>query len=400
MRHPAILLLVLAAHAALLAASLHPDRPAATRPTAAPPAAPRPAAATESPRPARPAPPARATFATPATRDRLTPQAWLDAQEHARRQFRERRFGGAVAALLAAPDDGLAALAERARHGDAAALDAWLLRADDCQAVDRPPAAVLAPLSSEREPDAVPDPRRQFADALVQARREADAQRALACARTNGDRARLEADWAALAQEVRTSAAQRALAELLYDQDGDLAALLARLRALLRAGDDAAAALALAQHLTESADAAEREDGLARLRDLARLDSDALSALAQCLAIGCGALAPRPEQAGELLERSAELGFAWALERAIDTALRRDERVAALGWSRYRAWLNAYGCFAAPDDLGLRFYLADLRLEEQVGDSLTAPERAAADALAAAHVRRAGAQARRRAACD
>ena len=74
--------------------------------------------------------------------------------------------------------------------------------------------------------------------------------------------------------------------------------------------------------------------------------------------------------------------------------------MAALGWSRYRAWLNAYGCFAAPDDLGLRFYLADLRLEEQVGDSLTAPERAAADALAAAHVRRAGAQARRRAACD
>lgn len=405
MRHPAILLLVLAAHAALLTVALHPDRPAAAarRPAAAAAAAYRPEAAARSLRPTRPGPPAPATTAAAAaatTRDRLTPQAWLDAQEHARRQFRERRFGGPVASLLAAPDDGLAALAERARHGDAAALDAWLLRADDCQGVDRPPAAVLATLSSEREPDAVPDPRRQFADALVQARREADAQRALACARANGDRARLEADWAALAQEVRTPAAQRALAELQYDQDGDLAALLARLRALLREGGDAAAALALAQHLTESADAAEREDGLARLRDLARQDSEALSALAQCLAIGCGALAPRPEQVGDLLQRSAELGFAWALERAIDTALRREERVAALGWSRYRAWLNAYGCFAAPDDLGLRFYLADLRLEEQVGDSLTAPERAAADALAAAHVRRAGALARRRAACD
>lgn len=403
MRHPFVLLFVLSMHALLLLMAVRPDllpqwnlwlrvpSPAKTPelPAAeAKPALP-PAPVVKSAHAAAPTPPDKSTIDT---------AAWLRQQERARTQYRERHFGPQITQAMNAPDGGLDSLADMARNGDARALDAWNQRADECQAADHPPAGVLARTSDETAPDAAIDPRRAFADAIVRARRDADAQLALSCAKANTDRALLEASWRDLA-DTASPAARRAAAELQYDQDGNLSRLIASLRELASTADTVAQ-LALAEHLTESADATERDEGLTLLRMLAPRDSDALSYLAQCLAIGCGALAPRPDEVGDLLERSAELGFPWALERVIDEAVRHDRTVDALGWSRYRGWLNAYGCFAAPADLGLRFLLADTQLEETQGARVSAAQSLDAERLMEAHIQRSGNAARRRADCD
>jgi hypothetical protein len=406
MRHPFVLLFVLSMHALLLVAALRPDllphwklalrEAALVEPPDPPP-----------PQPASPAPqdtpPAKSgtkgAAATAPETSPMDPAAWLERQQRARTQYRERHFGPQIAQTLEAPDGGLDALADLARQGDARALEAWSQRADDCQSADHPPAGVLARTSAETSPATAPSPRRAFADAIVQARRDADAQLALTCAKANTDRGVLEAAWRDLA-DSRSVAAQLAAAELQFDQDGDLPRLIARLREVVAATADPGARRALAMHLTESAAGAEREEGLLMLRRMAAQDEEAFGYLAQCLAIGCGALAPRPDEAGDLLERSAELGFAWALERVIDEAVRHDRAVEALGWSRYREWLNAHGCFAAPADLGLRFLLSDTQLEETQGALLAPALSLDADRLAQAHVQRGGNAARRRANCD
>ena len=402
MRHPFVLVFVLSMHSLALVAALRPDllprlhwpRVHAARPP-------------QPPRPAEPAPPppreeVRKTAAkTPLPGDGtpIDTNAWLQRQAQARSQYVQRQFGPRIAQLLAAPDSGLDALADLARHGDARALEAWSWRADECQSADHPPSGVLASTSSEKGVKSAPSTLRQFADSIVQARRDADAQLALSCAKANTDRTLLEAAYRELT-DLDSPAARQAAAELQYEQDGDLDQLIARLRALLQGHDDAAAQRALATHLLESADDAQREEGLALLRQLSGTDDDALSELAQCLGIGCGALAPRPDQVGDLVERSAELGFPWALEREIDDATRRSRDVEVLGWSRYRQWLNAQGCFAAPSDLSLRFLLNDTQLEETLTPRLAPAQNLSANNLAIARVQRAGAAARHRAACD
>jgi hypothetical protein len=403
MRHPFVLVFVLSMHSLALLAALRPDLlPHLRLPrlhAAKPP---------ELPKPAEPAPPPpeevvqKRVVKAPPLPGEGTPidtNAWLQRQAQARNQYVQRHFGPRIAQMLAAPDSGLDALADLARHGDAQALEAWSWRADECQSADHPPSGVLASTSSEKGSTTAPSTLRQFADSIVEARRDADAQLALTCAKANTDRALLEASYRELTN-LDSPAGRQAAAELQYEQDGDLDRLIARLREVLGGDGDAAAQRALATHLLESADAAQREEGLALLRRLSDNDNDALSELAQCLGIGCGALAPRPDQVGDLVERSAELGFPWALEREIDDATRRSKDVETLGWSRYRQWLNAQGCFAAPSDLSLRFLLDDTQLEETLGLRIAPAQNLSANNIAITHVRRAGAAARHRAACD
>ena len=403
MRHPFVLVFVLSMHSLALVAALRPDLLPHLR-------LPRLHAAKlqEPPKLPEPVPPppreiVRKTIAKapplPGEGAPINTNAWLQRQAQARNQYVQRHFGPRIAQLLGTPDSGLDALADLARHGDAQALEAWSWRADECQSADHPPSGVLASTSSEKGATTAPSTLRQFADSIVEARRDADAQLALTCAKANTDRALLESAYRELTN-LDSPAARQAAAELQYEQDGDLDQLIARLRDLLRGGEDAAAQRALATHLLESADAAQREEGLALLRRLSNSDNDALSELAQCLGIGCGAMAPRPDQVGDLVDRSAELGFPWALEREIDDATRRSKDVETMGWSRYRQWLNAQGCFAAPSDLSLRFLLNDTQLEESVGARLAPTQNLSANNLAIARVQRTGAAARQRANCD
>jgi len=402
MRHPFILVFVLSMHSLALVAALRPDLLPHLR-------LPRLHAAKlpELPKPAEPVPPppreevrkAGVKAPLPGEGMPIDTTAWLQRQSQARDQYVQRHFGPRIAQLLAAPDAGLDALADLARHGDAQALEAWSWRADECQSADHPPSGVLASTSIEKGAKDAPSTLRQFADSIVEARRDADAQLALACAKANTDRALLETSYRELTN-LDSPAARQAAAELQYEQDADLDQLIARLRALLQGNDDVAAQRNLATHLLESADAAQREEGLTMLQRLSSSDNDALSELAQCLGIGCGALAPRPDQVGDLVERSAELGFPWALEREITDAMRRSKDVEVLGWSRYRQWLNAQGCFAAPSDLSLRFLLEDTQLEESLGPRIAPGQNLSANNIAVSRVQRSGAAARHRAACD
>ncbi|HEY0178725.1 MAG TPA: hypothetical protein VGC30_03705 [Dokdonella sp.] len=292
---------------------------------------------------------------------------------------RARRFGAEIGRLLErAPNDAWAALRDRAEDGDGASAVAATLLAQECAALVAWPASARSAQSGYADrlgASALPPDWIAFlrsVDALAQDELNA---RIASCAGVGDTTGLLRLALA------RLLVPDDPLAQLADATTGEEPIDVLRDRAA-RSGSDADR-LALGERLLASADATERQQGLALVEPLAGADADAAGFLARCFAQGCPFRYgdADPAAAAAWLERAAGLGFGPALERRIaelDAAGRTGD---AWAWSLYRLDLALAGCFefGRPTILALGGAAeAAFAFERR----LSAPERARGTALA------------------
>lgn len=377
--HFSLLLLVVAAHVALLAYAMQPVRLSPLRDEGRPRRA-----ALQAPPDANPQRPQAATPASSASDDAsgddpaalpsdprrdFSPRQWHDNQIAAQAQRLRAAHADLAALLQAQPEAAVQRLQERLRRNDAVAAQAVQALQQECETPLPPLAALTAQLEQAGRDSA------ETLRALAQAQQELIAARERRCNAWRKAQPQLaQAQQAYRPQEA--AAAQLQQLQRAFEQTppppGLFERLLAELRALWQANSGENVPLGLAGQLLNAPDPARRELGLQLLEQVAE-DNDRYAALvANFLRSSDGQQLAAAREA-PWTERAAALGDAASIDALLARPHRADAAVQDWSWHAYGVWLAAQGC--TPPEQGMDTLQRDLAALRRIDPLLSTAQR-------------------------
>lgn len=377
--HFPLLLLVVGAHAALLAYTLQPARLSLPRDENRPRRAALQAPVSDDPRRPQAAVPTSSAADDAADTDSIevgsdprrdfSPNQWHDNQIAAQAQRLRAAHADLAALMQAQPEAALQRLQERLRRNDAVAAQATQALQQECETPLPPLGALTAQLEQAGRSSA------ETLRALAQAQQELIAARKRRC--DAWDKA--QPQLAQALQEYRpldAVAAQLQQLQREFDQTPPppslFERLLAELRALWQANSGENVPLGLAGQLLAAPDPGRRELGLQLLEQVAENNDRYAALVANFLRSSDGQqLAAAREPAWT--ERAAALGDDAARDAALTRPHRPDAAVQDWSWHAYGVWFAAQGC--RPPEAGLERLQRDLAALQRLDQQLSPAQR-------------------------
>lgn len=378
--HYPLLLLVVAAHMALLAHAMQPTRVLLFRGESPPRRAALQAPASDDPRRPQAAVPTSSAAdsvsdtesdqAAADPRRAFSPRQWHDNQIAAQQQRLRTAHADLAALMQEQPDVALQRLQQRLRSNDAVAAQSAQALQQEC-AVPLPPLGALTAQLAQAGRDS-----EQTLRALAQAQQELIDARELRCAAWR----RLQPQLAQALQDYRPQDAaaaqlqqlQRELEQAQPPPPGLFDRLLAELRALWQANSGDNVPLGLAGQLLATPDANRRELGLQLLEHVAEQNDRYAALVANFLRSSDGQqLAPARESSWT--ERAAALGDTASVDALLARPHRPDAAVQDWSWHAYGVWFTAQGC--SPPEAGLERLQRDLAALQRLDQQLSPAQR-------------------------